>query len=132
MKKQHLLFLALTSFLLFSASCQKGPGIGGEATIKGKVTGILYDKTFRAKLDSGGVGNWTVNILYGGDVGVDASQKTDYSGSFEFQYLRTGHYTVFLYSRAHQTNLPDSAITIGLDITAKKQVFTVPEIKIFR
>jgi len=129
--KKRILFCVIVSIAVLGISCQKGPGIGGEATIKGRVTGILFDKTFRTKLDSGAVGNWTVNILYGSDLGVDASQKTDYNGFFEFQYLRDGHYTVFLYSRAHKSNLPDSSITIGLDITSTKQVFTVPDIKIF-
>jgi hypothetical protein len=131
MKKQFLFFLSITSILLYCISCKKGPGAGGEASIRGKVSGILYDKSFTAKLDSGYVGNWTVNILYGDDVAIDANQKTSFDGSFEFQYLRKGHYTVFVYSRSYKTNLPDSALVLEADISEKKQVLDLPVIKIF-
>jgi hypothetical protein len=131
MKKQFLFFLKMACVLLFTVSCKKGPGIGGEASIKGKVTGMLYDKNFAVKLNSGNVGNWIVNIIYGDDVAIDANQRTSYDGSFEFQYLREGHYTVFTYSRSHKTNSVDSAIILGVDITGKKQVLDLPDIQIF-
>lgn len=131
MKNRFLFFLSIAGIILFSVSCKKGPGVGGQATISGKVSGILYNKNFTAKLDSGYVGNWTVNILYGGDAAVDGSQKTSYDGSFEFQYLRVGHYTIFTYSRSHKTSLVDSALVFEVDITGKKQVLDLPEIKIF-
>ena len=130
--KRLWLYVLLISTILGISSCKKGPGLGGQASIRGKVSGILYNKNFIIKLDSGNVPNWTVNILYGGDIGVDANLKTGYDGSFEFQYLRTGHYTVFAYSRAHKTNLADSAVVVELDITSKKQVLQLPEIKILR
>jgi hypothetical protein len=129
MKTLYLFFL-ITSITLFTISCKKGPGIGGEASISGKVSGVLYNKTFNKRLDSGMVGNWTVNIIFGEDTSIDGSQKTSYDGSFEFQYVRTGHYTIFAYSRSRKTNLPDSAIILAADITGKKQSLELPMIKI--
>ncbi len=126
-----VILLVITSISLVEISCQKGPGIGGEASISGKVTGITYDKTFNVKLDSGGIGNLQVNILYGEDVAIDASQRTSYDGSFDFQYLREGHYTVFTYSRSHKTNAVDSAVVLNVSITGKKQVVNLPAIKIY-
>jgi hypothetical protein len=129
---KFLFSLLVVGIVLTGISCQKGPGIGGQASVRGKVSGILYNKYFTSKLDSGNVVNWTVNILYGGDIGVDATQKTGYDGSYEFAYLRPGHYTIFVYSRSHKTNLADSSIVVGLDITSKKQVLNLSEIKILR
>ncbi len=125
-------FLLVASSLTILIACKKGPGIGGQASINGKVYGWLYNKFLTAKIDSGYVGNYTVNIIYGDDLGVDANVKTDYTGAFSFLYLRTGHYKVFVYSRAHKTNQADSALVQEIDITSKKQVLTLADFRVIR
>ena len=89
--------LVLMAVLLFSG-CTKTEGEGGTSIIYGKVyafnyngSGILQDEYYLADED--------VFIIYGdGDNYHDDSYKTSFDGSFRFQYLRPGTYTVFVYS----------------------------------
>jgi hypothetical protein len=102
MKK--LLLLSLTMSLLFA--CQKEAGEGGTSTIKGKI--ITYELNH---FDVPG-GNQTVDtlssyytadkevyIIYGDEGNFyDDSYETSWDGSFRFEYLRKGKYTIFVYS----------------------------------
>lgn len=102
MKK--LLLLSLFMSLLFA--CQKEAGEGGTSTIKGKVK--TYELTH---FDVPG-GNQTVDtinsyyrsdeevyIVYGDEDNLyDDSYQTSWDGSFRFEYLRKGKYTIFVYS----------------------------------
>jgi len=131
MKKYGLLTLVLIFFLSL-VSCKKGPGLGGEASISGKVRGVVYDKSFTKILDSSSIANWTMCIIYGSDLEVDGTQKTTYDGTFDFQYLREGQYTVYTYSRSHLTNLADSAVAVNINISGKKQSYVIPDLVIYR
>lgn len=89
--------LVMMACTLFS-SCSKPEGEGGTSTIYGKVyafdynnSGVLQGEYYLADED--------VFIIYGeGDNYYDDSYKTSFDGSFRFQYLRPGTYTVFVYS----------------------------------
>jgi hypothetical protein len=78
--------------------CKKAEGEGGSSVIYGKVyafdyngAGVLQGEYYLADED--------VFIVYGeGDNYYDDSYKTSFDGSFRFQYLRPGTYTVFVYS----------------------------------
>ena len=132
MIRNRILFAGVLSLGLFCTQCKKGPGVGGRATIQGKVYEVVYDKKYLWKLDSGYSGNQTVNILFGTDLGVDGNQKTSYDGTYTFQYMRPGKYKLFTYSRSRKTNLPDSAVVRDVEITGNTQVLTLPDIRIVR
>jgi hypothetical protein len=98
-KSAHLLLgLIFLAFTIGLSSCQK-EGEGGTATIVGKVFAKNYD----------GSGNFLgefyapdedVYIIYGGGSSLyDDRYTTTYDGSFRFQYLTKGEYTVFIYSQ---------------------------------
>ena len=84
--------------VLLLSSCAKPEGEGGTSTISGKVfaqdyngSGVLQGEFFLADED--------VFIIYGeGDNYYDDSYNTSFDGSYRFQYLRPGIYTVFVYS----------------------------------
>jgi len=92
-----ILLLLVVGVLLIS-SCAKPEGEGGTSTIQGKVyafdyngSGILQDEFYAPDED--------VFIIYGTEDNYhDDSYKTSFDGSFRFQYLRPGTYTVFVYS----------------------------------
>ncbi len=113
------------------SSCKKDAGVGGEANIKGKIYGATYDKKMLYKLDSGYIGNVTVNIVYGNETAIGDNQKTSYDGSYNFRYLRKGHYKIFLYSRSFKTKTDDSTLVKEVDITGRKQTIELPDFKIF-
>lgn len=101
-----ILFLAVLPFLSL-VSCSKEEGEGGKAKIAGtvyKVTdngdiakfGDYYtfvrDTTIATDVD--------VFLIYGGDQNdvYDDKTKTSHNGRFEFDYLRSGDYSVFVYN----------------------------------
>ncbi len=47
-------------------------------------------------------------IVYGNNVSPDERVRTNYDGEFEFQFLRPGEYTIYVYSR-DTTGAPDGA-----------------------
>ena len=102
MKKLLLLTLMLNLLL----ACQKEAGEGGTSTIKGKV--ITYELNHfdvpgsNQSVDTLGYysqADEEVYIIYGDEDNLyDDSYETSFDGSFRFENLRKGKYTVFMYS----------------------------------
>jgi hypothetical protein len=80
------------------ASCSKGEGKGGGATIQGKilrqdyVTGTIKDGAEYPGADE------RVYLIYGNGTVYSEDFDASYDGSYEFKNLRTGNYKVFVYS----------------------------------
>lgn len=102
-----------------STSCSNGPGPGGKATITGKVfvkdinslcvlTGIEYYKP-----------DEEVYIIYGDDPSYGDRVRTGPDGTYMFQFLRPGTYTVYAYSDICPVN--------GSSIEAIKQEITIAD-----
>ena len=95
LRLRYLLFLFLA---VAATSCEKPEGEGGTSAIYGKVyafnynnAGVLQGEYYLPDED--------VFIIYGeGDNYYDDSYKTSFDGSYRFEYLRPGTYTVFVYS----------------------------------
>lgn len=87
----------LSILCLFAvASCKKGPGEGGSATIKGKVIAHYTDVfnqeyAYPAQKED-------VYIVYGDGDFYGNNVETNYDGTFQFDYLKKGSYTVYAYS----------------------------------
>jgi hypothetical protein len=102
MKK--LLLLALMLNLLFA--CQKEAGEGGTSSIIGKV--VTYEISHfdvpgtNQRVDTLGYyyqADEEVYIIYGDeDNYYDDSYETSFDGSFRFENLRKGKYSIFIYS----------------------------------
>jgi hypothetical protein len=82
---------------MFTA-CSKEEGEGGTSTITGKVKIREYNyfgdptgKEYYAPEED-------VYIIYGDDDIYSDRFRTNYDGSYRFQYLRQGKYTVFAYA----------------------------------
>ena len=94
----NILFGLLSLIVVLASGCAKQEGEGGTSVIYGKVyaynyngSGVLTGEYYLADED--------VFIIYGeGDNYYDDSYKTSFDGSFRFQYLTKGTYTVFVYS----------------------------------
>jgi hypothetical protein len=124
MNKYILSFIALTiASIVFFNSCKKGAGEGGKATISGKIYAYNYNATLKA--DSGFVGDYKVFINYGDETGISNDVSTDYSGKFNFNYLRKGKYTVWVYTKKTTLYVLDSSITKSIEITDKNQTVDV-------
>lgn len=101
-----ILFLAVLPFASF-VSCTDEEGEGGKATISGVVYKVV-DGGDIAKIgdkyefvrDTIIASDVDVYLIYGGDEDdvYDDKTKTSHNGKYEFEYLRAGDYSVFVYN----------------------------------
>lgn len=124
------LFFMLFLSVLFS--CKK-EGVGGDATIKGKLHVRHYNSTFTQFISEYDGKDIYVYIIYGNQTQYNKRIKTSYDGSFEFQYLYKGDYTVYTYSLDSTLNDKSGKIAIIRNVTLKsrKQTSDLGSITIF-
>ena len=110
---------------LAATSCRKGEGKGGKATISGKVyvdyynqSGSFIDKSFYARDED-------VFIVYGNNTFYDDKVATHYDGSYEFDYLMPGNYTVYTYSKDIDGSADNSKILVLKEVTISEKNETV-------
>jgi len=125
--KRFLLLPALALVLTF-ASCNSGPGPGGQATITGKVavtgnwnsTCTAYTNVSTG-FDAYNAPDVDVYLIYGDEPTYGDRVKTAPDGTFQFKYLRKGSYTIYAYSKDCNATAGTSASTLTAEITEKKQ-----------
>lgn len=129
--KQIGLAIFLFSVIIVFAGCEKEPGKGGLAMVRGKVyvkdinsAGIVHD--------SGYGGDIQVDISYGNNTWVDANEHTSVTGEYAFQGLQKGEYTFTVYSRCDTCLLNKVPIQQSIEITKTKQEAVLPDFVIFR
>jgi hypothetical protein len=108
-------------------SCSKEEGYGGLATIKGKV----YGRDFNSN------GN-LVSEDYIGDLSVYISQhnnpsyfdevNTSYDGSYEFRFLHTGTYDVWVFGDCDSCPWDQVFTLKTVEITSKRQTVEVEDL----
>src|SRR5438093_6287441 len=98
MKNKTTILAFASSVLMLIVSCQKDPGIGGDASIKGSVFVKHYNTTFTQFISEYPGADVYVYLIFGNDISYDKRIKTTYDGQFEFKYLYKGDYTVYVYS----------------------------------
>lgn len=128
MKKIKILAIILT-LSLFYVSCTKGPGTGGRASIVGHVYAMNYSNSF-AKIDSGYLGGYNVYIKYGDEQGISDNTDTDPDGTFKFDFLREGKYSIIVYSKVLFNGALDSAVVLPVEITSRKEELSLSDIHI--
>jgi hypothetical protein len=119
-KNRFFPFTMLLLVIVF-AGCSKPEGEGGTATIQGKVyafnynnSGVLVGEYYLPDED--------VFIIYGeGDNYYDDDYQTSFDGSYRFQYLTKGTYTVFVYSDCEECPSGVEAISQTVEITSNNQ-----------
>ena len=123
------LSLAAAAMLLIS-SCAKPEGEGGTSTIQGKVyaydyngSGVLQEEFYAA--------DENVYIIYGDeDNYYDDRYETSFDGSYRFQYLRPGTYTVFVYSDCVSCPSGIEAISQTVEITGNNEDIILDDLEI--
>ncbi len=124
--------------LLTLTSCSKEPGVGGNATIAGKVYAHHYNSSFTLLLSEYYVADTYVYIQYGDDINYSDRLKTNYNGEYAFEFLYPGDYTVYTYSldsAAIVDGVPDPqdmAIIQHVQVTDNTEFTTLPDFIIYR
>jgi hypothetical protein len=125
--------VALVAFILIPilSACLKEPGIGGTTTISGKIYAYDYDSEMNNLRTQYYAPDEDVFIIYGDDSIYSDRTKTSYDGSYRFEYLRPGSYTIFAYSKNVGTKLPPLvAVKEKVEIQSGDQVVTIGDIEI--
>jgi hypothetical protein len=104
MKNRSLLLIVAMALLL--SSCLKEEGTGGTSSISGKVYAYDYDSEMVNLRAQYYAPDEEVFIIYGDDSIPSDKTNTSYDGSYRFEYLRPGTYTLFVYSNNIVTKLP--------------------------
>ena len=118
--------------MLFFAGCTKTEGLGGKAKIIGKLTGKFYTDDQLSQFNGLGVlANENVYIVYGTeDTYFDDDIKTSYDGSFEFNYLRPGTYTIYAYENCFPCAALETNKQVTVEITSKDQILDIGTIEL--
>lgn len=128
MKKQFLIICTLVLVLL--TSCSKDEGYGGLATIKGKVYGKNFNSN-GALVAEGYVSDFKVYISKHDDPNYFDKVDSSYDGSFQFKFLHTGTYDVWVYGDCDSCSGWDQVYTLEtVEITSKKQTVEVDDLVI--
>lgn len=103
-------WIILSAVVVLFSSCTKEAGEGGLASIKGKVVKnvrliLTNPASFQYAVPAA---DYDVFIVYGDNVSPNDRIWTNFDGEFEFEGLRTGSYTVYVYSR-------DTTGVLGVD-----------------
>ena len=136
MKKINQVLTILTIFIF--VSCKKEPGIGGDASIKGKVINRHYNTTFTTLLGESEYADTYVYIIFGDKINYGQRIKTNYKGEFEFEHLYKGTYHIYTYSLDSTAIVngevapTDSAVVFDVNLTKRKEQNDLGNIVVFR
>jgi hypothetical protein len=128
--KSLILFAATCSILFFTA-CNKEPGEGGTSSITGKVLVVNLNGSGDTISQYYGM-DQDVYIIYGEDTETYGDKfSTSLDGSFAFNYLTPGTYTIFAYSKCDICDSGQNAVSRTVEITDKKQTIAMDDLIIY-
>ena len=107
------------------SSCRKGEGKGGKATILGKVYVQHYTNLGATPGISYYARDKDVFIVYGNNTFYDDKVATHHDGSYQFDYLMPGNYTVYTYSKDVVGSADNPKILVLKEVTISDKNQTV-------
>lgn len=134
---KRLFLLPALALVLSIASCDSGPGPGGQATITGKVYAKgNWNSTCTLYRDSTNgftpfyVPDVEVYLMFGDEPSYGERVRTAPDGTYQFKYLRKGNYTVYTYSNDCTTPSGTATVYATVEVTEKKQEVTLTNLRI--
>ena len=132
----HKVYLFFILALLILPSCTKTPGEGGRASITGNVEIIRRAQLNNpdSNIDTIPATDAEVFIVYGENISPDDRVFTNPDGDYAFNWLRTGDYTLFVYSEdtsAVANPLPQIAISTTVTIEDRTEVVDAGTIAVY-
>jgi len=130
-KNALLVFLLVITGLF---SCDKPAGEGGTSRIKGKVFIRNYNNNYTL-LQSAYYGmEERVYVIYGDNDFYNDDIRTSYDGTYVFDHLRKGTYTIFAYSEDSTSSPLGELYPVfeTVEITEEYQTVEIPTIVLLR
>ena len=123
-KLSFLAFFALSCML---NSCEKEPGEGGTSTLKGKIkiedyngAGVLQATYYAAEE--------RVYLIFGEADFYGMDTRTSFDGTYEFNYLKKGSYTIFAYQDCDSCASGTEAVQRQVEITENNATTDITDI----
>ena len=130
--KSTLKYLMLVLVIAMLSSCDKEEGVGGKALLTGKVKIVLLREIVEDTVDTYYLPEERVYIVYGDNKAYDDDMRTHFDGSYKFEYLKRGEYTVYAYSEEYENRDDYRKIKVPVikkvTIEDKKETVEVPDI----
>lgn len=112
-------FTGLLFMVAILSACSKSAGVGGKATVGGYINAIYVDEDSFDTVEVSGFPDTRVYIVYGDGSTQDDDTRTSPDGSFKFEYLNPGDYTIYTYSESLLT--PSELMEVSAEITVEKK-----------
>lgn len=127
-------FILTVGALLFLTTCTKDPGPGGNSVIKGKIKIVEYNEDFSEVRGTYYAQDEDVFVIFGDEDIYGDDFKTSPDGSFSFEFLRPGKYTLYVYSEDSSGTSVTGEIPVyqEVEISENKEVVDVGEIVILK
>ena len=124
------------SFCLILTSCVRTPGEGGRASIIGSVETVrrVQINNPESTVDTISAMDAEVFIIYGDNVSPDDRVFTNPDGDYAFNWVRSGEYTIYVYSEDTSTTstpLPKVAVSETITIDDNDDVVEAPIFTIY-
>jgi hypothetical protein len=135
MNRTRLLIVFFTALALFlCTSCEKEEGIGGTSSISGKIFVRQYNSNFTILTEKYYATNEDVFIIYGNEQIYGDKTSTTYDGTYRFDYLREGKYTIYAYSEdsANYPTQHEIPVIIEIEISGKNKEIVAEDIVILK
>ena len=120
-------------FLALITACNKEPGEGGKAEIRGRVVEQEYNNNNQPTGDPYAIPEHNVYIVYGDasdGAFADDNVDTGPNGEFRFIWLRKGTYTIYTVSECGDCDGDLKTISTRVEIGDKKEVVDLGTITI--
>lgn len=120
--------LALSALALLLTACTQEPGTGGLAAVQGRVYAFdYYDGTEVLKSEYYAPDE-RVYLIYGDDVVPGDDMRTSYDGTYRFDRLTEGAYTLYVYSECDTCASGLEVKKATFEVTSRKQEVLMPDL----
>lgn len=113
-------FFPFLVLILFVSSCSKEEGVGGKNTITGVIIKQDYTASTNQLFNTYPAKEERVYIVYGDKTYYEDETRTNYDGTFRFDYLYKGTYTIFVYSECLACPGESEALFQEIEIDTRK------------
>jgi hypothetical protein len=115
--------------ILLACSCKQEEGKGGTSIIKGKVYVMNYNSSGELVGQYYGAEEH-VYIIYGDAAYYGDDLKTNYDGTYEFDYLHKGSYSIYAYSKCDTCESGQEPVIINTEIDKNHSTSILPDLVI--
>ena len=130
--KEMKYFTSLIAITLFFVACTKSPGIGGKATVKGHVNAIYVQEGSFDTIEVSAFPDTRIYIVYGDGNTQDDDTRTSPDGSYKFEFLNPGDYTLYTYSESLLVPSELEVVSTKITVDKKQNDIVVPTFTVIK